>query len=349
MKKTGKIGRRIFLGTGLVGTGGLLGWLASGMGKSNRKARAGSDETRKLGKEFIYDVSEFEKTDPKHLLYEEGTSFPTGFEKIHRMAIAPDGRVLVAGDRAIKFFKGGTPDGQIELGRVPHCLFPTEDELFVGHHNHFKIYDYQGNLKSTSERFEGEKTYITSLALSGDRIYLADAGNREVIISDRKGNVLSRFGKKSDVNPGFAVPSPFFDLEVMADGSLSIANTGRLRVETYTAEGEFKSSWGGPGMSVDKFCGCCNPSYFTMTGEGNYITSEKGLARINVYDKNGVFKGAVAGPDMLVVDKELIKKEADNTLGAGFDVAVDSKGNVLALDPYQKVVRTFVPISEGQS
>jgi hypothetical protein len=174
---------------------------------------------------------------------------------------------------------------------------------------------------------------------------MADAGTREVLICDRRsGEVLEHFGKKDPVrgNPGFNVPSPYFALAVAPDGQLRVANTGLLRVETYTLDGRFVSSWGGPGMKIDRFCGCCNPAYFALTRSGDFITSEKGLARINVYAADGSYKGAVAGPNMLVTDKDLAKRACtDCSVGAGFDVTVDANGDVLMLDPYRKVVRRF--------
>ena len=97
-------------------------------------------------------------------------------------------------------------------------------------------------------------------------------------------------------------------------------------------------------MNIDRFCGCCNPVYFTMRPDGGYITSEKGLTRVNLYDANGRFEGAVAGPEVLVDDKELAKRAcADCQVGAGFDVALGGDGRVLVLDPFRKTVRTFHP------
>jgi hypothetical protein len=157
---------------------------------------------------------------------------------------------------------------------------------------------------------------------------------------------MERFGKKDSTrnNPGFAVPSPYFDLALGKDGKLRVANPGRLRMETYTLDGRFESSWGTAGLTIDRFCGCCNPVYFTLRPDGGFITSEKGLTRVNLYDASGVFEGAVAGPEVLVDDKELAKRAcADCQVGAGFDVAMDSEGRVLVLDPFRKAVRIFRP------
>ena len=146
---------------------------------------------------------------------------------------------------------------------------------------------------------------------------------------------------------GFAIPSAYFDLRIASDHRLRVANTGQTRIETYTLDGRFESAWGEPGMQIDRFCGCCNPVYFTITRQGNFITSEKGLCRINIYSPQGEFIGAVAGPETLVEDQELARRACvDCTVGGAFDVAVDERNHVFALDPFKKTVRRFVPLND---
>ena len=97
-------------------------------------------------------------------------------------------------------------------------------------------------------------------------------------------------------------------------------------------------------MAVENFCGCCNPVHFARRPDGKFVTSEKGLNRIKIYDAKGNFEGVVAGPEHLVKDLELAKRAcADCRIGFGFDVACDSTGRVLALDPATRTVRIFTP------
>jgi hypothetical protein len=348
MKKKENLGRRGFIGAGLVGAGGALGWLA--------RRFQGPDMVRKPtpvsgGNRFEYDVSEFEKIDPAILKYQPMGAFETGLESVKRLETAKDGRVLVAGDQKVKFFTAfGEEKTEIVFDRPTHCMhMATEDELIVGAVDQITVYNSQGSQKFVGPRLGG-RTYLTAISSNEDSIFLADAGNREVIVCDRRtGNERQRFGKKDKEknNPGFAIPSPYFDLAVAPDGRLRVANTGRLQVETYTIDGQFQSAWGQPGMKIDRFCGCCNPVYFALTPDGDFITSEKGLARINHYTGDGEFLGAVAGPDTLVDDKELAREACVNcSIGAGFDIAINPAGHVLALDPYRKSVRTFVPKQE---
>jgi len=345
-----KFGRRGFVGGALVAVGAVGGWIVRRFQNpsSIRKSRP-----TKLDSRFVYDISEYEKTDRSLLLYEADGEFSTGFKRSKRIAVHKD-KVLVAGDRSVKIFdRSGSPQNEIRLDRPPHCMDVTsEGELFVGLGNYFEVYDLSGNKKLKSPRPGGDNVFLTAIAVHGDTVYLADAGSREVLLCDRKtGQVKDRFGKKDKEleNPGLVIPSPYFDLMVAADGEVSLANTGRLQMETYK-DGKFQKTWGGPGMRVDKFCGCCNPVYFTRSPKGDYITSEKGLARINVYSADGTFKGSVAGPDMLVEDKALAKRACnDCSVGAGFDVAMDDQGRILALDPFRMVVRIFKPIEKSST
>lgn len=345
-KKLAMFGRRGFVGAILVALGAVGGWLIRQFQNpaSIRKARP-----TKLDSRFVYDISEFETTDRSQLLYQAEGEFTTGFKRSKRIAVTGD-RILVAGDRSVKIYnRSGSEQNEIPLDRPPHCLHATDGgELFVGLGNYFEIYDLAGSRKLKASRPKGDNTFLTAIAVHDDTVYLADAGSREVLLCDRKtGEVKDRFGKKDSDNPGLVIPSPYFDLMVADDGEVSLANTGRLQMETYKG-GKFQNTWGGPGMRVDRFCGCCNPVYFTRSPEGDYITSEKGLARINIYSADGTFKGSVAGPDMLVEDKALAKRACnDCSVGAGFDVAMDDQGRILALDPFRMVVRIFKPIEKS--
>jgi|TARA_B100000959_G_scaffold274516_1_gene326544 hypothetical protein len=352
MKEEGnKVKRRGFISVGLVAVGGVLGWVARKFQGPDavRKATPVTKENR-----FEYDLSKFEKTDPSILTYEPMGGFETGLSKVKRLDVAPDGRILVAGERKIRFYSAnGQPNPSVEilLDKPTHCLHVAgDDELIVGVANRIEIYDFNGARKVQGPQLPG-KAFLTAIATHGDSIFLADAGNREVVVCNRKtGKEELRFGKKDEEkgNPGFAVPSPYFDLAVAPDGRLRVADTGRLQMETYTLEGEFQSAWGQPGMKVDRFCGCCNPAYFTLTPDGDFITSEKGLARINHYTGDGEFLGAVAGPDTLVPDKEKVRRaNLGGTVGVGFDIAINQQGHVLALDPHRKTVRTFAPKQES--
>jgi len=329
--------RRGFLGGTLVAAGAAAGWLVRRFSGASLPAPTGG--SRRLDDRFLYDVAEFERTDPALLLYDAAGEFETGMASVRRMIAWPEQGIIVAGDAELQWFDfKGQPLRRWNLDAIPHCLLPLgPEELAVGFTDRFIILDSEGRTRFTSPAL-GRRTYITSLARHEARWFVADAGNREIVVCDGEtGREVDRFGRKDAArgNPGFNVPK---------DQHLRVVNPGMLRIETYTLDGRFVSAWGEPGMRIDRFCGCCNPVYFALTPDGDFVTSEKGLARINVYAADGSFKGAVAGPDLLVTDKDLAKRAClDCAVGAGFDVALTTDREVLALDPYRRVVRRFHP------
>lgn len=320
---TEKIDRREFLGAG-------FGVLAVGLTGCDRERT----EKPPLDNRFTYDVSAFAHTDPALLLYAEAGQFPTGFREPKRLCVGKDDTIYVAGDRAVKVFdKTGQLQRAMEVAALPQALaVASDDRLLVAFKDRFEV--HAGKLVTKSDSF-GDRAHLTGIAQAGDAIYVADAGNRQVLRCDATGRILSRI-------KGFAVPSPYFHLLMGADGLLWVANPGKHRVEAYNADGTLELSWGETGMSVEGFCGCCNPVYFTRLPDGRFVTSEKGLNRIKIYTATGKFVGVVAGPEQLVKDLELAKKACANCqIGFGFDVACDSTGRVLALDPATRNVRIF--------
>ena len=99
------------------------------------------------------------------------------------------------------------------------------------------------------------------------------------------------------------------------------------------------TSWYRPSMSVDGFCGCCNPVHIAFRDDGSLVTGEKGLARVKLYDVTGTFAGLVAGADSFP-EARVASLSCDEDTPVQ-DLAVDARNRVLVLDPYDKSVRIF--------
>jgi hypothetical protein len=186
--------------------------------------------------------------------------------------------------------------------------------------------------RQTSWQVLEPKTIITSIAVSDDNVFVADAGTRSVWRFNKSGEILNRLnGSDPDTGQkGFVVPSPYFDVVIDSNEALWVVNPGMQKVQNYRDTGELVSSWGAPSVKIEGFCGCCNPSHIAVTPDGSFVTSEKGLSGIKVYDQAGRFKGVVAGPDSF----------DDGT--SGIDIAVDSSGTIFALDTSRGLVRIFM-------
>ncbi len=300
----------------------------------------------RLGKEFVYDVTDLPQTDPNLVLYEENTNFiQTGFVQAHCVAVDANGQVYVGGDKAIhRFDDSGNQLGDIPLGQTPRCLALAEDgRIYVGLRDHVEVFDGQLQ-RIASWEGRGDEAVLSSIALSGSDVFVADAGQRVVLHYDRAGTLEALIGEKDEDRnaPGLIVPSPYFDVAVTGDGLLRVVNPGRQRIEAYTFAGDFEFAWGRAAIAVDGFCGCCNPVNIAILSDGSFVTCEKGLVRVKVYDSDGAFVGVVAGPEQLMGGrKPKICETPAQCQGGGFDVAVDARDRVYVLDTFKSTVRIF--------
>lgn len=311
----------------------------------------------RLGERFRYDLEKYRKVDPKLIIYEEVTSarIKTPLAEPRALAAEPGNSVFfVVGDQVL-LIVAPEPAGmhQVPLSGRPRCLAAGADHnLYVGMRDHIQVMSPTGKLKAKWKDL-GSRAVLTSIAVTDENVFAADAGNRVILRYDKSGQLLGRIGQKDPERnvPGFVVPSPYFDLAVAADGLLRVANPGRHRIEGYTAEGDFElEPWGKAGTDIDKFCGCCNPVNFAILPDGGFVTAEKGLTRVKIYDEDGRFVGVVAGPQQFSRHDEICAGRGPSGKGCssgGLDVAVDARGRILILDPYTSEVRIFVRKKTG--
>ena len=307
-----------------------------------------------LGKEFIYDINSIAKIDPNLILYKESVQpIRTGFTNSHSIVVTSDGSIYVAGDKAIRVFaENGELLNEIKIIDTPRCLaLATNGKIYIGMKDHVEVYACPELVErdSQSERLAawqslGHDALLTSIAVSKNDVFVADAGNRVVFHYDASGNLINRIGQKDkDRNiPGFVIPSPYFDLAVGRDGLLRVVNPGLHRIEAYTFKGDLEFWWGKFSADLEGFTGCCNPVNFAILEDDSFVTCEKGLIRVKIYDAAGDFVGVVAGPKQLVEGgaSGICYYPADCQSG-GFDVAVDAQGRIFVLDTIKNIVRIF--------
>ena len=248
-----------------------------------------------LPKAFDYDLEKYAKIDPALIRYDEKATIPLDMIEPRAVAVGPDDRIFVAGDKAIVVFDAdGKKLKTIELEQEPHCLAVSKAEhaspgrLYVGMRDHVEVYDADGRRQSVWPQ-PGKRTVLTSIAVGEEDVFAADAGSLVVWHYDRNGKVLGQIGKRDPSRdiPGFVVPSPYFDVAIAPDGLLRVANPGMHQIEAFTFDGHLEFSWGKRGMGIEAFCGCCNPSNIAILADGRVVTAEKGIPRVKVYSADG--------------------------------------------------------------
>ena len=286
-----------------------------------------------LGERFAYDLEGVRKIKPELISHARAARIVTGLKSARGIAAGPDGRIYVAGDKAVRIFDAtGKELSEIHLSRPPRCLAVAGDgTIYVAVGDRVDVWD-------TAERTWahwsplGGKSQITCIAVGAADVFAADYGLRVVHRYDTSGKLLGRVVPKDAEGAAgtFTIPSPYFDVAITPDGLLAVANTGERRVETYTFTGEFRVGWGHSSTEVAGFVGCCNPAQMAILPDGRVVTSEKGIPTIKIYSPAGRLESVVATAKMLAG----LPEQCGNPYHSiGLDVAVDPSGRVLVLDP----------------
>jgi hypothetical protein len=282
--------------------------------------------------ECRYDVGSVKNTGTNRLLRTGELWIKPVLSNVTALAVGPSDRIIVGANKGIEVLDvlGRSLLSFAVSGPVRALAVAADGDIFAGLDDHIEVYGADG-VRKAIWKSPHPKTMITSIAVSSNFVFIADCQNRVVWRLTLAGEVSGGIsGKEPSRRPeGFVVPSAFFDIATAPDGSLWVVNPGMHRLEHFTVDGQFLSSWGRTSVEDDGFCGCCNPSNMALAPDGSFITSEKHLVRVKRYDAAGRFAGVISG-------QREWKKHV-----VGLDLAVDSKGRILVLDPSGDGVRVY--------
>lgn len=297
---------------------------------------------------FRYDRGDAGKIDPSRLLYRQTGAVPLSFQQARGVAVGPGDHIHVVGDRSLVVFTpAGAPVRQMALADEPQAVAVSVEEqtfpgrVYVALKTRLEVFDADGRKVASGDQ-PGPKAVLTSVAVGEQDVVAADAGQRVVHRFDPSGRLLGRIAGRDprQQDTGLIIPSPHCDVAFGADGLVRVVNPGKHRIEAYTLDGHRETMWGRAGLDLEGFCGCCNPVAFTLLPDGRVVTAEKSIARVKVYSPEGKLLGAVVGPDVLT-PRSSGGEEAAEGQPPVLDVAADSRGRVLVLDPWTNQVRIF--------
>lgn len=279
---------------------------------------------------FEYNIDDFKKVDKELVSHKETKQI--AIDKRPKDFAYSKGHIYILTDTYVQIVTtDGTEMNRIALDTIPNRLAVYGNgDIVVGYGSYISIYSIDNGLLRTSAKING-RPQITSMTVSDTTIYLADAGNRQVLILDSNLNIANAFMGESGVSErhGFILPSLHFDLAVNAEGELWVTNPGLHAIQHYTENGRLRRYWRKPTFDITGFSGCCNPYYIAFLADGSFVTSEKGLVRVKIHKPSGAFSSVVATPLSFPNGK---KAPA---------VAVDSDDNIIILDYDKKMLRFF--------
>ncbi|MDH7598828.1 MAG: NHL repeat-containing protein [Sedimentisphaerales bacterium] len=298
---------------------------------------------RPVSRQLRYPI-EGVKIDPNLILYQTSGWFQIDLARPKDICIDPNGLVYVVGDKAICVYEStGKMAARIDLSFEPYAVAVGPDGLwYLTAADHVEVYDRSGTALMTWPRPDPE-ALLTSIAVCGRDVFVADSANRIVYRYDQLGQLLGRIGQKDPAKgvDGLVVPSPNLDVACGQDGLLIVTNPGRHRVEFYRSDGQLVRWWGRFGYDIEGFTGCCNPVSIAALSDGGIVTAEKGLVRIKLFWQEGHLLGVVAGPLELGLTSGQVCQSPEDCQSGVFKLATDLHGRIYVLDPLARQVRVF--------
>ncbi|HOH51637.1 MAG TPA: hypothetical protein PLI98_12940 [Candidatus Hydrogenedentes bacterium] len=294
------------------------------------------------GPSFRHDTSNFEKAGAAQKRFRETARFALDLANPTGLAAAADGGLLVCGENTVLVLDAaGKETARHAVAGTPECVAQGPDgRIYLGMRRRVVVLDAAGTV--AAEWPEGdERAYLTSIAADTDCVYAADAGNRVVLRHGLDGALLGEIGRRDAAReiPGFVVPSPHLEVALDPMTGLWANNPGRHGLEQYRPDGSLASSWYRAGMTIEGFCGCCNPMAVAFRADGSVVTAEKGLVRIKVTAPDLSLAGVVALPEDLGAASGEAAAAEDNAPVR--DLAVDAQGRILALHGPWKAVLVY--------
>jgi len=208
---------------------------------------------------YAYDIKTLQAGDTLVAKYAEVQQIKPDLKGIHGIATDLSDRIYIAGEQGVEIYNpAGKREAAFPVQGSARCIQVDRNGLiYLGMEDHLEIFSMQGRQLKRWKNC-GIDALITSVAVTPEDVYIADAGNKIVCRYDLDGNFLRRIGEKDPQKniPGFIIPSPWFDIGMDHEGSLWIVNPGRHRFEKFNRDGELLSSWGKATMAMDGFCGC---------------------------------------------------------------------------------------------
>ena len=186
---------------------------------------------------------------------------------------------------------GKLPSG-MNFVECPGVAVDSADNIYVltrGDHP-VVVFDRDGNfLRSFGEGHFSTRTHGLYIA-QDDSILVADDGLHTVQKFSTDGTKILEIGERNNPAPrwsGQPFNRPTSAAIMPSNGNIYISDGyGNSRIHVYTAEGNYRFSWGEPGIDAGQFI---RPHNIAMDAEDKVYVVDREAHRIQIFDAKGTF------------------------------------------------------------
>ena len=262
--------------------------------------------------------------------------------------------VFGSGDFRYKFVDGWAklPDG-MAFHECPGVAVDSQDNVYVltrGEHP-IMVFDREGNfIRSFGEGLFSNRTHGLYIA-HDDSVLAADDGIHTIQKFSSEGNKLMEIGERNQPAPawsGQAFNRPTSAAIMPSNGDVYVSDGyGNSRIHVFTGSGEYKFSWGEPGIDAGQFI---RPHNIAVDSNDQVYVVDREAHRIQIFDPQGNFItmwNNIHRPDSMVLWQDHIYVGELNGMG-GVDEAPGLGHRVTIYDLEGKRVCMFGTPEEGE-
>ncbi|MGD8456979.1 MAG: TIGR03663 family protein [Anaerolineales bacterium] len=181
------------------------------------------------------------------------------------------------------------------------------------------------------------------IAVANDgTLYLADSANHRVLHFSQAGEKLHEWGAGGDFTSQTGMALGFFNqpwgLVTDEDGYVYVADTWNHRIQKFTSEGNFITSWGYFNNQLLDPYGMWGPRDIVIDQNAYLLVSDTGNKRITIFDGDGQFIGQIG-------EGGFLSGQLDEAVGLAIS---PSTGDLFVADTWNQRVQRFEHIGPGQ-
>ncbi|MFO0873711.1 MAG: NHL repeat-containing protein [Phycisphaerales bacterium] len=174
------------------------------------------------------------------------------------------------------------PDGmQRDARGRTHVVDPRNRMVFVYDAEMSPLMSYGGAAAGAGELLEPTDAAVGA---AGDVFFVADAGRRQVVMFDPRGQPIGAFPGSS---ASFALARPF-GIAAGRDGYVYVTDEASNRVLKFTEDGKFVIAWGTKGSRDGEFW---KPAGIEQRADGRLIVLDPGNHRAQTFGPDGTWLG----------------------------------------------------------